>query len=125
MTDLPKRAGVVVVGGGVMGVSVAFHLAEAGVRDVLLLDRGPLGAGSTSRAAGGVRAQFGDELNVILGARSLELLGRLRATAGSRHRPASGGLSVRADAAGGRGRLRGSIELQHRYDVPSRLIDPA
>lgn len=67
---VPRSADVVVVGGGVMGASAAFHLAEAGV-DVLLLERGPLAGGSTSRAAGGVRAQFSDELNVRLGARSL------------------------------------------------------
>ena len=70
-SQLPARADVVVVGGGVMGTSAAFHLAEAGV-DVLLLERGQLGSGSTSKAAGGVRAQFSDELNVRLGARGLE-----------------------------------------------------
>jgi sarcosine oxidase subunit beta len=68
---LPDRAEVVVVGGGVIGASVAFHLAEAGVPDVLLLERDSLAAGSTSRSAGGVRAQFTDEVNIRLGARSL------------------------------------------------------
>jgi glycine/D-amino acid oxidase-like deaminating enzyme len=62
---------VVIIGGGVIGVSVAFHLAEAGVPDVVLLERNELGSGSTCRAAGGVRAQFSDELNIALGARSL------------------------------------------------------
>ncbi|HYJ74031.1 MAG TPA: FAD-dependent oxidoreductase, partial [Kineosporiaceae bacterium] len=68
---LPARADVVVVGGGVMGTSTAFHLAEAGV-DVLLVERDGLGVGSTSKAAGGVRAQFSDALNIVLGARGLE-----------------------------------------------------
>jgi sarcosine oxidase, subunit beta len=66
------HAEVVVVGGGVMGASVAFHLAEAGVDGVLLLERDELGSGSTSKAAGGVRAQFSDALNIQLGARGLE-----------------------------------------------------
>ncbi|MFM9136126.1 MAG: NAD(P)/FAD-dependent oxidoreductase [bacterium] len=69
---LPARADVVIVGGGVMGASTAFHLAEAGV-GVLLLERGELSGGSTSRAAGGVRATCSDELNIRLGQRSLEL----------------------------------------------------
>ena len=69
---LPERAEVVIVGGGVMGTSIAFHLAEAGVTDILLLERNELGSGSTSKAAGGVRANFSDELNIALGARSLE-----------------------------------------------------
>jgi sarcosine oxidase subunit beta len=70
MTQVPDRAEVVVVGGGVMGTSAAFHLAEAGV-DVVLLERGSLGQGSTCKAAGGVRANFSDPLNIALGARSL------------------------------------------------------
>ena len=71
--SLPARADVVVIGGGVVGCSVAFHLAEAGV-DVLLVERDTLGAGSSSKAAGGVRACFSDPVNVALGKRSLELL---------------------------------------------------
>ena len=74
--ELPARAEVVVIGGGVIGTSVAFHLAEAGVRDVLVVERDDLGSGSTCKAAGGVRAQFSDELNIRLGARSIELFQR-------------------------------------------------
>src|SRR6516165_111343 len=77
-TLLPDRASVVVIGGGAIGTSIAFHLAEAGVAGVVLLDRGGLGGGSTCRAAGGVRAQFSDELNTALGARSLEAFTRFR-----------------------------------------------
>jgi sarcosine oxidase subunit beta len=68
----PSAASVVVIGGGVMGLSAAFQLARSGVRDVVLLDKGTLGAGSTCKAAGGVRAQFSDPVNITLGARSLE-----------------------------------------------------
>jgi sarcosine oxidase subunit beta len=67
-----EEASVLVVGGGVIGTSIAFHLAEAGVEGVLLLERGELGSGSTARGAGGVRAMFSDELNVRIGLRSLE-----------------------------------------------------
>jgi sarcosine oxidase, subunit beta len=62
-----KRAAVAVIGGGVMGASVAYHLAAAGQRDVLVLDRGDgPGAGSTGRATGGFRAQYGTAINVRL-----------------------------------------------------------
>src|SRR3712207_4830695 len=67
----PSSASVVVIGGGVTGLSSAHALARAGVRDVVLLDAGALGSGSTCRAAGGVRAQFSDPVNIALGARSL------------------------------------------------------
>src|SRR5919199_1707551 len=67
-----EPASLVIVGGGVIGLSAAFHLAEAGVEDVVVVERGELGAGSTSKGAGGVRALFSDELNVRIAQRSLE-----------------------------------------------------
>ncbi|MFC8600410.1 NAD(P)/FAD-dependent oxidoreductase [Isoptericola sp. NPDC057191] len=78
----PSAADVVVVGGGVMGTSVAFHLAEAGA-DVVLLEAGELGRGSSGKPIGGVRAQFSDPANVDLGRRSLELFERFRQRPGA------------------------------------------
>lgn len=75
-TPLPSHAEVVVVGGGVMGTSIAFHLAEAGVRDVVVLEQGTLGCGSSAKPFGGVRATFSDPGNVQLGQRSLETFER-------------------------------------------------
>jgi sarcosine oxidase subunit beta len=70
-TELPAEASVVVIGGGVIGLSVAYHLARRGVRDVVLVEQAELGSGSTSKAAGGVRATFSDAVNIELGLRSL------------------------------------------------------
>ncbi|MGZ5404321.1 MAG: NAD(P)/FAD-dependent oxidoreductase [Nocardioides sp.] len=61
-----------IIGGGVVGLSTAYHLARAGVTGVVLLDKGEFGSGSTCKAAGGVRAQFSDVVNIELGARSLK-----------------------------------------------------
>ena len=71
-----ERADVVVVGGGVLGASIAYHLATKGVRDIVVLERDRLGAGSTSRNAGGVRLQFSTEINVRLSQRSIPHLER-------------------------------------------------
>jgi sarcosine oxidase subunit beta len=61
------RAEVIVVGGGVIGASVAYHLAAGGMRDVLVLDgAAQAGAGSTGRATGGFRVQFATAVNVRL-----------------------------------------------------------
>jgi sarcosine oxidase subunit beta len=122
--DLPERAGVVVVGGGVIGTSIAFHLAEAGVPDVVLIERDELGAGSTSKAAGGVRAQFSDALNIRLGARSLRAFADFGARPGQEIDFQQVGylflLSRQQDVAA----FERSIELQNQLGVPSRLIDP-
>jgi sarcosine oxidase subunit beta len=72
MSDLPATAAVVIVGGGCIGASIAFHLAEAGVSDVVVVERAAVGSGSTSKAAGGVRATFSDEINVRIGRRGLD-----------------------------------------------------
>jgi sarcosine oxidase, subunit beta len=69
-SPLPESASVVIVGGGVIGTSAAFHLAEAGV-DVVLIERAQLGSGSTCKAAGGVRTQFSDLLNIEIAKRSM------------------------------------------------------
>jgi glycine/D-amino acid oxidase-like deaminating enzyme len=65
------RADVVIVGGGIVGASIAYHLGARGVRDVIVLERDQLGGGSTTRNAGGVRLQFSTEINVRLSLRSL------------------------------------------------------
>lgn len=73
--ELPKSAECIIIGGGVVGCSLAYHLTERGIRP-LLLERGELGAGSTARCAGGVRQQFSTEVNVRVGMLSRRLLER-------------------------------------------------
>ena len=67
-----KDAAVVIIGGGVMGTSTAYHLARAGVQNVVLLEANELASGSSGKPLGGVRAQFSDPTNIELGARSLK-----------------------------------------------------
>jgi sarcosine oxidase subunit beta len=72
---MSRTAGAVVVGGGIMGASTAYHLAAAGIRDVLLLEReAGLGLGSTGRCAGGFRHQFSNEVNVRLSLASARMI---------------------------------------------------
>jgi sarcosine oxidase subunit beta len=117
-----ERASVVIVGGGVMGTSIAFHLAEAGVEDVLLLERGDLGAGSTAKGAGGVRAMFSDDLNVRIGLRSLEAWGAFGERPGweiDLHRV---GYLFLLDAEADVKEFERGVELQNRLGVPSRMV---
>lgn len=72
---MDERARVIVVGAGVIGCSVAFHLARMGETDVVVLEREPVpGSGSTSKANGGIRAQFTTDVNVAMSLLSMELL---------------------------------------------------
>ncbi|MFF1712122.1 NAD(P)/FAD-dependent oxidoreductase [Streptomyces sp. NPDC058268] len=121
---LPSAADVVIVGGGVMGASIAFHLAEAGVRDIVVVERGELACGSSGKPIGGVRAHFSDPLNIELGRRSL------RAFQDFPRRP---GADIRLDTVGylflltderQAAEFTESVRLQNSLGVPSRMIDP-
>ncbi|MFD4527741.1 NAD(P)/FAD-dependent oxidoreductase [Streptomyces sp. NPDC058470] len=120
-----RTARVVVIGGGVMGASIAYHLARAGVPDVVLVERDELASGSTSRAAGGIRAQFSDELNIQLGARSLEAFARFGEDPGQDIGLHRVGylflLSTPEEVAS----FEAGVRLQNSLGVPSRMIDPA
>src|SRR2546423_10543342 len=81
--ELPGHASVVIVGGGVMGVSAAYHLACRGQTDVLLLERSDLlGQGATGKCAGGIRHQFGSEINIRLSIESIQMLERFESEPG-------------------------------------------
>ena len=68
-----KKAEVVIIGGGVVGASVAYHLTERGARDVLILESEPeQGRGSTGKATGGVRTQFETDINIRMSLYSID-----------------------------------------------------
>ena len=118
------RAQVVIIGGGVMGTSIACHLARAGVRDVVLVERDELAAGSTSKSAGGVRAQFSDELNIQLGARSLEAFARFGEEIGydiGLHRVGYLFLLSTPEEVAS---FETGVRLQNHLGVPSRMLTP-
>ena len=81
--DLPEYTRVVVIGGGIIGCSVAYHLAEMGCRDVVLLERDQLTSGTTWHAAG-LMTTFGSGSETTLGIRkhSMELYKRLEEETG-------------------------------------------
>src|SRR6266852_7950993 len=72
--DQPKTASVVIIGGGVVGCSIAYNLARRGQRDVVVLERETVGSGTTSKAAGGIRAQFSTETKIRFSLESLRVL---------------------------------------------------
>jgi sarcosine oxidase subunit beta len=131
VSALPARADVVVIGGGAVGASTAFHLATRGTPDVVLLERDTLASGSTSRSAGGVRLQFADELNVRLSLRSLEQFERWDALIGE-HVAFVPELAFRQvgylfllDTPELVAEFRAALALQHAHGVPSRELTPA
>ena len=73
---------VLIIGAGAVGCSLAYNLAARGQKNVLVLDRGAIGEGSTGRCAGGVRQQFSTEVNVRIGMLSRGILENFEAVTG-------------------------------------------
>jgi sarcosine oxidase, subunit beta len=125
MTEFPSQASVVIVGGGVMGVSTAYHLAAAGVPDVVLVEKDELGSGSTCRAAGGVRAQFSDAVNIELGHRSLAAFERFREDFDTEIDLKQVGYLFLLDRPEHVAAFEKNVALQNELGVSTRMIEPA
>jgi sarcosine oxidase subunit beta len=80
---MAKSADVIIIGAGIVGSSIAFHLTEAGVRDVLVIERETRqGLGSTGKSMGGVRAQFSTDVNIRMSIYSIPFLARFEEATG-------------------------------------------
>jgi glycine/D-amino acid oxidase-like deaminating enzyme len=123
--ELPRTADVVIVGGGCMGASTAYHLAQRGVQ-VLLLERDPfLGMGSTGRNAGGVRYQFSTQVNIRLSLYSLDVIAHFEELFGlsADYRPL--GYVFLLTSPQEVATFKANVELQHRTGVPwVRYLEP-
>lgn len=80
---MTERAEAVIIGGGVIGASVAFHLAQRGCTKIIIVERAhEQGMGSTGRATGGVRAQFATDINIRMSLYSIDFLARFEEETG-------------------------------------------
>lgn len=123
--ELPTQASVVVIGGGIMGLSTAYHLAAAGVSDVVLLEKDGFGSGSTCKAAGGVRAQFSDVVNIELGQRSLRTFETFKETFGQEIDLHQVGYLFLLDDPAHVAAFETNVALQNELGVDTRMIDVA
>jgi len=126
MTGAVRRtAEVVVVGGGCMGVSAAYHLTRRGVTEVVLLEReARLGAGSTGRNAGGVRHQFSHPANIALSLESIAALKSFEAEVGVAVDFHQDGYLFLLTSELSERDFRGHVELQRRLGVPVDWLTP-
>ena len=123
-TDLPERARVVVVGGGVVGASTAYHLAHLGWTDVLLLEQGALSCGTTWHAAGLVGLLRASESGTRLVQHSADLYQRLEAETGlsTGYRPCGGLIVARTPER--MTALRRTAATAAAYDLDCELLTP-
>ena len=120
-----ETAEVVVIGGGAMGASAAYHLTELGITDVVLVERDTLGSGSTGRSAGGIRAQFADELNITIALRSLAEFEAFSDRFGADIGFDRCGYLFLLDEAADVERFRAALTLQTAHGVPAHELSAA
>lgn len=117
---------VVVVGAGIVGLSIAFHLRENGA-SVTVVDRAGVGAGASGVQPGGVRQQWGTEPNCLLAQESLRFYATVPERLQMRVDPGfrTCGYLFLAHSDGALERLRSNVALQNGLGVRSRLVSPA
>lgn len=122
---MSTSADVVVIGGGIMGASTAYHLARRGCPSVVLLEAGEFfGVGSTGLNAGGFRHQFSSVVNIELSKLSIDMMERFADDMGQELGLRRCGYLFLVDNADDMARFRTNVELQNQHGVPSRVVGP-
>jgi sarcosine oxidase subunit beta len=118
------RAEVVIVGAGIMGLAIAYHLAREGMTGVTVVDRGYLCGGASGRNGGGVRAQWSTEANVRLMQESIRLCREFAGTMKINIWFRQGGYLFVARTAKVRAQLEASVALQNACGLATRMLTP-
>lgn len=122
---MKNSAEVVIVGGGIVGLSIAYHLAKRGMKDIVVLEKEDMcGTGSTGRCAGGFRHQFSTEVNIKLSLLSVKMLESFTEEMDQTidfHQ--DGYLFLLKDPADVEV-FRKNSEIQRRFDIPVEFLKP-
>ena len=121
--NLPTTADIVIIGGGVMGASAAYHLAQRGLKNIVLLEKENFfGQGATGRCAGGVRYQFSTEINVKLSIESLPMIERFKDEIGQEVSYKQCGYLLVATNEKDANAFRYNVKLQNKLGVSTQLL---
>jgi sarcosine oxidase subunit beta len=118
------KAKVVIIGGGIMGLALAWNLAERGETDVVVLEQGYLCAGASGRNGGGIRAQWGTPTLIGLARRSIELMSRFAQDMGIHTWFRRGGYLFLAKSDAVVKKLERGARLHNQHGVPTQLLTP-
>jgi sarcosine oxidase, subunit beta len=121
---MKSRYQVVIIGGGIMGLSIAYQLAKRGITDVLVIERTYLCGGASGRNGGGVRAQWSSETNVRLMRESIRMCRDFASEMKINIWFRQGGYLFLARTEEKRRALEASVDLQNAHGLPTRMLSP-
>ena len=121
---MEKTADIIIIGGGIIGTSIAYHLALKKVPGVVLLEKGFLGEGSTAKCAGGIRAQFSTEINIQFSLESLRTWNHFREIMGTELDFKKVGYLFLAAEEDEWAVFQNNSDLQGRHGIPVELLSP-
>jgi sarcosine oxidase subunit beta len=123
-TKLPDKVDTIIIGGGIMGLALAWNLAGQGAGKVLVLERGYLCEGASGRNGGGVRAQWATPTLIELAKESIDFMGHFAQELGINVWLRKGGYLFLAHDDETVRRIEESAALQKRHGLPTRIISP-
>ena len=115
---------VIIIGAGVIGTSIGFHLTKLGCRDVVILEKNYIGSGSTEKCPGGIRQQFSAEVNIRLSIESVRFFEQFEEETGHPADFRQHGYVILATTEGKLDTLRENINLQRKLGLKVDLISP-
>lgn len=121
----PDHADLLIIGGGIMGLAVAYNAARLGQRNIVVVDRSYLCSGASGRNGGGVRMQWSTADNVRLMQQSVDICKRFAADMGINVWFRQGGYLFLCRDVAFLGPLEQNVKVQNECGVPTRLLDPA
>lgn len=119
-----RTADIVIAGGGVNGLATAYHLAQQDVTNIVVLEKGYLGAGATGRCGAGIRQQWGMEENIVLARESVRVFERLAGELGFNTFFRQGGYLMLVFDEREYELIASKVPLQNRLGVPTKMLSP-
>jgi sarcosine oxidase subunit beta len=120
---MKQRTHIAIVGSGITGLSTAYSLVGKGCRDIVIIEKGHLSSGASTRNGGGIRAQFQTEENIALAKWSIERFRRLGKELDSNFWFRQGGYLFVAESEEELLTLKRAAEFQRRFGLGTRIID--
>lgn len=121
-----NKAYVVIIGGGVVGCSIAYNLAKKGVKDIIVLERKYLSYGATGRCGAGIRQQWGTHQNCILSTESIKIFENMNELLQTKRdiELKQKGYLLLAYSEKELNQFKKNIKVQHEHNIPSTLVTP-